>query len=429
MMWAVAVAHADEREDDIFGGGSTTVPDVEARLAEEEDKLAIGGRLYLRMNAFVPVDAEPEDVRLTSPNLLDLFVDARPNDRLRGFAQARLSHDWTVQEGDTDALGQPTPADLVTLDQVWIKGDVAHKLFVTAGQQRIKWGAGRFWNPTDFLNQQALDPLAVFDERTGVALLKLHVPLEKAGTNLYGLVNLDGAAALAEPGGAVRAEVAAGPGEITVSTAARKDQPLRLGGDLSFGLSVFDLHVEGAVQHGEGLSHWEGSYDAASFAFPDEIDTSEEWIPQVVAGVEVSAKYNDEDVLIVGVEYFYNGAGYDDAVLYPWLFVSGDYTPFYLGRHYGAAYVFVPGPGRLDDTSLNASVLGNLSDQSYAARLQLSQVVLTQLTLTAYGTYHFGEVGEFNYSLDVPAIPGILPDGLHIARPLVDVGIGASLEF
>ena len=46
---------------------------------------------------------------------------------------------------------------------MWLNFDIGRTVFVTAGRQRVKWGIGRFWNPTDFLQPARLDALAFFD--------------------------------------------------------------------------------------------------------------------------------------------------------------------------------------------------------------------------------------------------------------------------
>ena len=48
------------------------------------------------------------------------------------------------REGEVDALTQEelVPTE-VRLDQLWIKFDVASRLYTTLGKQRVKWGAGR----------------------------------------------------------------------------------------------------------------------------------------------------------------------------------------------------------------------------------------------------------------------------------------------
>jgi hypothetical protein len=365
---------------------------------------------------------DADDIGLSAPNLLDLFVDARPNDRLRAYAQGRLQHDWSVVDGPL------TAQDSVLLDQLWLKFDVGRRLFVTAGRQRIRWGASRFWNPTDFLAQQRLDPLAVIDLRTGVDLLKLHVPIESANANLYAVANFADATTLGQIGGAVRAEWAFGQSEISASAALRADQAERLGADLSSGIGPLDVHVESAVLHGDPGPRWTGTFDLETLVPPTEVPP-DEWTLQVVAGVEATIRTGDDDTIVLGVEGFHNGAGYPDASLYEWLALQGQLVPLYLGRYYGAAYVLVASPGSWDDQTFLASVLGNLSDRSALARVEWRGRALTWLEPNVYLQWHFGERGELRYSLDVPPFPPVLEDGLSVPPALFDLGIGAIVRF
>jgi len=434
------------REDDLFGAPAPPAPDappaetaplpeegpsdaeIAANLREADRRLTVGGRLYLRANAYVPEDPAPDTVALDSPSLLDLFVDARPNDRLRGFAQARVTHDPTVEDGDVDWLGTPLEPTGIALDQMWLNLDLGGRVFVTAGQQRVKWGAGRFWNPTDFLDPARLDALAFFDERTGVPLLKVHAPFEGAGVNLYAFAGFDGADTPEQVQGAFRAEWLVGLTEIALSTALRKGDPERYGAQVSTGLGPFDLEGEVAITHGLDTPAWKGRLDWETLEVPAEVDRSEDWIPQAVGAVEWGVRYDDEDSLYLGAEYFFNDLGYDDPALYPWLALQGQFTPFYLGRHYAGAYLYLPSPGRADDHAFVLSTLGNLSDLSFTSRLDWSARLLTELSVNAYAQVHYGEIGEFRYSVDIPdtVYP---PDGLSIRAPLVDAGIGASVKF
>ncbi|MCK6506630.1 hypothetical protein L6R53_25200, partial [Myxococcota bacterium] len=334
-----------------------------------------------------------------------------------------------VQAGETDAYGNERVATAVALDQLWVKADAWRRVYVTVGQQRVKWGAGRFWNPTDFLNAQRLDPLAVFDQRTGVALVRAHVPVGAA--NLYAVANLDDASTLGQVGGAARAEIVFGTTEVSASAAARRDQPLRLGADLSTGFWLLDLRVEAAVLHGVDDPFFEGTLDLSTFTLPTEVDRSEDWIPQVVAGLEGSFKLGDEDSLTLGVEGFFNDAGTDQVELYPWLLLNDAYTPFYVGRWYAAAYAYLPAPGRWDETSFTASWIANLSDQSHVARLDASVTALTWLSLNAYVAPHFGKVGELRYRLQLDPLAGVegLEEGIDVPAPVVDLGLGARVRF
>lgn len=429
---------AQDREADLFGApapsptapaplpsGPAPVTGIQDKIADQDKTFTLGGRLWLRLDGqlFEGTDG-PEDVDLSSPNNLELFADARPNDRVRAYVRARLTHDWTVHETATDptgatfdaVTGEPVETTLfgttattnqVLLDQLWVKFDVRRKVYATVGRQRVKWGAGRFWNPSDFLNQQRLDPLAVFDLRTGVSLVRLHVPFEAAGGNVYAIANLDQATALDEVGGAARVEWLFGQTEVTASTAVRKDQPLRLGADVSSGVSVLDLRAEAALQHGNAPVSWQGTWDYTVLPpeFPTERRRDDDWIPQVVVGADVSARYSDQDSVTFGAEYFYNDAGYDDADLLPWLFFAGGYSPLYIGKHYLAGYALLAGPGRWDDHSFTGSFIGNLSDRSQIARLDYRANVLTWLDINLFVAQSFGQYGELHFRMDLPRMP------------------------
>lgn len=420
-----------EAGETLIGGPLTSEATIQGLLGATSDRFAFGGKLYLRFDASQSADWQAPAPTLASPDALYLYVDGRPNDRLRAFVQAKLKHDFTVTDGATNAFGQTASTNAIALDQLWLKFDVGRKVFITVGDQKIKWGSGRFWNPTDFLNQQVLDPLAAYDLRVGVPLLKLHVPVQVLGANVYALASLDQADALNKVGGALRAEWATGSTEVAVSGALRKDQPIRLGADISTAIGLFDLHLEGAVRHGDTKPFWKGELDLSTFTFPESYTREDEWIPQVVAGAQVGFNYTSEDAAYMGAEYFFNGSGYKDPTLYAWLLFNGDFQSFYLGQQYASAYVFLPSPGRLDDQSFTGSFLTNLSDGSMITRLDWSTLVLTQMSLNAYAQYHFGQNGEFNYALDIPAVPGVdgLEDGFAIDAPSLDVGVGMTVTF
>jgi hypothetical protein len=421
-----------DRDQALLGGGFES---AEGRMADTlvqlDDRFTLGGRLWVLAQGNAPEGLDGLDqVSLDGPTRLDLYADARPNDRIRAYASGRLTHDFTVRKEDLDPIsGEPLSPDSVLLDQLWLKFDVGRRVFVTAGKQRVRWGTGRFWNPTDFLNQQRLDPLAIVDVRTGVDLVKVHLPLESANSNLYAFAVLQDAQAVDQVGGALRAETSFGQTELTASASARKDQPLRLGGDLSSGLGPLDVALEVAVQRGVTTPRWEGAFDPATFAtLPTEVDVSDQWLVQVVGGAEMSVPYGGDDSFSLGIQGFYNDLGYDDAELLPWLFVAGGYTPLYFGRVYAGGYAFVPGPGRLDEQTFLASVLANVSDGSLVIRGDWRANVLRFLDASLFASWYGGANGELHYGFELPAsITGGEP--LVIPAPLATVGVSAIVRF
>ena len=70
----------------------------------------------------MPWLAVEKDYAFDGPNgkasLLDLFVDATPNDRVRAYVQGRLYHDVTIPAGGvTDDFGNTTLPTRILLDQ------------------------------------------------------------------------------------------------------------------------------------------------------------------------------------------------------------------------------------------------------------------------------------------------------------------------
>ncbi len=490
----------ETREDDLFGDSPVQSPGTEAQQKAEQktpaelapvnpsavferasaanDKLAIGGRLF-NQDQISFHEGEPlKDGTLSLPTLLDVYLDGRPNDRLRAYIRGRLTYDPSQVEGRPAAFGGTQTPLVASLDQLWLKWDAYQRVFFTFGRQRVKWGAGRFWNPTDFLNPQRLNALAIVDTRLGATLFKVHVPVESLGWNFYAIANLTGASTPGQMGGALRGEFVLGTAEVTLSaqvrnagaaggpsealvTQAAQSIPgatadnlrsnlptangdvstlVQLGADISAGVGPLDLRLEGALTHGNKAMFVTGPFSAerlgAAFLTPSggaplpAEFRDEEWIGQVVAGAEMSVKYSDEDSVGLGAEYFFNGAGTGDSANYGGLLLVGNFTPFYLGRHYAAVYASLLNPGTWNNTAFTVSCLGNLSDQSFLARLDYSVTVLTNLTVRAFGAYHFGNEGEFRFGGAFSGLPiGTTASASAMTPVVVDAGVGFILNI
>jgi hypothetical protein len=419
-----------DREANMFGSSEAdgvSPEEAAVRLALTEDTLSIGGRLFTQFGN--TVRQESSDVDLSNANLVDVYLDARPTDRVRGYLQGRLFYRPTAK----DIFGRAEPTTRVALDQLWLKFDVARTLFITIGQQPIKWGTGRFWNPSDFVQSQARDPLAIVDDRSGVQLVKLNLPIESLGWNFVALANLTGASSPTDIEGAVRAEIVYETIQLAASAAARQNEPLRVGWDLSAGLFGIDFRFEWAGRKGVRDTFWRGELDldSSSLRVPEDYQRRDEWLVRYVAGAELSVSYGSQDALTLGAEFFHNEAGYDDPDLYPWLLLNGSFDPLYVGREYFAAYAVAPSPGPFNDTTFTLSAIANLTDGSWLTRLDGRVVVLTTLNLQAFVAYHAGQRGELRYGFDIPSQPQIegLERGLTVRAPIVELGVAALLNL
>ena len=419
-----------------------------------EDSLKIGGQLYWRVTSSGKQGQNPQNWSLSAPALLDVFMDARPNERVRAFALGRMSYDPTqasdgttttslssdsAQSSDslTSLSSQQTRGPHAVLDQLWLRFDLLHTVFVTAGKQHVRWGTARFWTPTDYLHLQARNPLLTFDARTGTTMLKLHVPWEAHGWNFYAYALPESATTTSTTGdiaGAARAEIVLGTFEAGAGIFGRRNSKAKFAADFSAGIWDLDFYGEAALRNASDVSmvSYVSQADLSkaqadvmskvatsissgdlSTVLPTAVDDfypttrGSGWKPQVTGGVSYTRQYADKDTFTVGVEYFYNGLGYANADVYPGLILprntalSNPATFYYLGRHYLAVFATAPSPYSWDNTTFTLSAMSNLSDKSGITRLDYSLIVLTHVRFEAYGAVHFGERnGEYRFGID-----------------------------
>ena len=464
------------RDELVLGGDSTPMFSEEAAPS---DPLSIGGQVYLRLQSSATKGSKVEDYSLNMPTFLDVYFDARPNDRIRGFVRGRMSYDPMLpasattdfSSGDplansgtsgsaslSSLFAQRTNAPRVLLDQLWLSFDVAHTLFVTIGRQHVRWGTARFWTPTDFLHIRRRNPLDVFDARTGSTMLKLHLPIESKSWNFYAYGVTEGQEerpGLTNVAGALRGEFVFGPSEFGLGVFARPDSRAKFAADASAGIGDFDVYAELALVDARysdrvrfnanaqlpqppdpltGQSLQDYFKQAVEALYP--VYQNRGYRPQAVAGFTYSNKYNDNDIFTLGAEYFYNGFGYANSDAYPGLTLprttalENPATFFYLGQHYVAVFALFPSPFKLDLHSFTLSTLGNLSDRSFISRFDYSYTLLTHLRLDAFFAVHYGHVGEFRFGLTPPAEFGAQVSGIELLPPsLFDVGVALRLAI
>jgi hypothetical protein len=419
-----------------------------------DNPLQIGGIYYQQMIATGQGMESAANDTLSMPLQLDTFLDARPNDRIRGYVDARLVYDPSKDQYSNPTSGKssylPTaastgvtpPAALpnnpqVVLDQAWLKFDLDHVVFITAGKQHLKWGASKIWNPTDFLTPQKLDPLQPYDLRLGANMVKFNLPWQAAGSSLYAVALLDNpqpASTLQQIGGAFRFETAGSLGEFGLDAVTRDGLNPDYGADLSMPLGPLDVYAEAALLTGDsfGVYHWNGTdlspganisslYSVHQFAGP---------ALQSSAGLNYSFAYMPNRQATLGAEYFYNELGADSGKLYPILIYLGKYQSFfYAARQYAAFYASAEGLDEAKKTSYNLSVISNLTDGSAVSRLDFSWLLMDYLTFGAFVDAHSGKAGsEFNFSLNTPALfygSNYIP---AVSRPTTPYDVGLSLR-
>ena len=208
-------------------------------------------------------------------------------------------------------------------------------------------------------------------------------------------------------------------------------------------------YAEAALRHGVDTPRWR-EVDPAAASVLDRYRREDPrgFTPQVVLGGSWTRNYTDEDAFTVGAEYFYDDTGYDSGRLYPVLLavpvagrLLGDpalagqqpFTPFYLGRHYAGVFATLPKPGPWNDTTLTLSVLGNLSDGSFEARLDHSVLALTYLRVETFVAGHLGhEGGELRLGFDVPPQPlgpNVYTPRFVLPAPVLEAGVALRVSL
>jgi hypothetical protein len=470
-----AVEGGSARDQALLGNDTGDVQHLSDYQAPE-NPLQIGGQLYLRAQSTTLQDQNVGAWSLAAPSLLDVYMDVRPNPRVRAFILGRMSYDPTAA-----AVGAPLPPGATSgsgalvggsatgfttfnalrgpnsiLDQMWMRFDIASRVFVTAGKQHVRWGTGRFWQPTDYLHPIKRNPLDVFDARPGASMVKLHVPWEDQGWNFYAFVVTDGAFeldsnaaanTLHQVAGAGRIEAVVAGVEIGIDTFLKRGQKPRVGLDFSTGVYDFDVYGDCALRSGQDFTvvtdSQPGQPLGSDLAQRFSVGLGDGLFAQVVGGINYSRKYNDNDMFTIGAEYFYNQAGYTDPTSYAGFIynqqaVQVPLSIFYLGRQYGALYASFPAPYSWNYTTFTVSTLGNLSDHSFVSRLDYSLTFLTHLTLQAFAGVHYGASnGELRFGINIPSqdIPQAPPSQDIITAPIVrspvllDLGVALLVKL
>jgi hypothetical protein len=422
----------------------------------KDNPLEIGGVVYQQCYADEGLNQPASAAALSTPLQLDTFLDARPNDRLRAYVDARMIYDGSknaqdlptnaaaqaalyqsLEAGSSSAVsGSAGSNPAVVLDQAWVNFDLGRLAFVTVGKQHVKWGTGHIWNPTDFLTTQVYNPLQPYDLRLGNSMVKVQVPVPAfTGTNLYAISLLDNpqpASTLGQTGGAFRAETLLWGAEIGVDAVTRPGEYPVYGADLSTALGPFDVYAENALLSGKGYPQYtyagftagaplSTAYSVATFSGPAD---------RTVAGLSYDFPWRENRQATLGAEYFYNELGVDNAHLLPILFYLGQYQAFYEGKQYASLYLSAEGPDEGKKTSYNLSNIVNISDGSAVSRLDFTWLLLEYLTFGAWTSVHYGtQGGELNLALNTPAFTNNGRLNPPVVVPEVPVEVGMSLRM
>lgn len=352
------------------GFGASSGLTTEDKDTAEKDRLKIGGALATDFYFFSTY--RDATVSMSQPNSLWIYLDARLRNDIRGYFKGRAVFDSTSLTTKTGLSGQEIPASRSDIEELKLQFNAHQTVFFTIGKQKIKWGSARFWNPTDVLNSTRRDILYSDDRRSGVNLVKSHIPLGQA--NAYVIQLLNEAAEIKKIGHAARVEIPIATSELTLSVLKPYDTNVSLGADVSAALGPFDVYAE------------------AAYSKPD--DHVVRW----TSGINYEMNYSDVDSFNVTLEYFSNGSGEEDIARYQSILFGGAYVPYYLSKHYGMLMLMLPNPGSWNQTTFTLFNLLNITDKSAQSRFMFSQIWMQDLKFElSFGVHYGKETGEFRF--------------------------------
>ncbi|HYX34764.1 MAG TPA: hypothetical protein VE954_16825 [Oligoflexus sp.] len=443
----------DTRDDDIFGeGAKPSQPQAEEKKGDTPaqpntmerqakalmDTMQIGGRLELLSTSSVAEKQRFQEGSFVPSKTADIYFDTRPSEEIRVFLRTRIAELETMIPTTTGGTERITTVRQ-DIDELWFKWDLARSVFITYGKQHVKWGSGQIWNPTDFTAREVRDPFALFDRRLGQNLIKIHIPNEKLGFNYYAVLQFDDAERNDDIGLALRGEFAfLGSGELAVTAQSRRGSPLRLGVDVSSALGPIDVNAEAAFTKRQNRTFYrDGILEDDAIVLPTPYQDEDKAFKQIVGGVRYGVKYNDEDTIYFGAEYFYNELGYEDRFEELYSLFLRQSQNLYAGRRYASGYVRLPTPGDWNKTSFYLTGLGNLSDKTSIARLTGTWLVANYATFEAYVSQCFGKYGELCLKIpeNLKAFGSTVPElqqalaFVPTEKTYLTAGVGLSINF
>lgn len=190
------------------------------------------------------------------------------------------------------------------LNEAFIDFNFNYDLFVRFGKQVSKWGRGFFWNPTDFINEDRKQFSDLNRTRQGSYGLRLHLPIETV-FNGYAFLGTSDISSFEGYALSIRAETLLGNVELGLLAWLKPNRRAIFGGDFSFGTGGFNIY-------GEGTLHQETTMNERLIRSNKILTVSSNretiFFGKVVVGANKSFK---RDTINLGVEFFYNGEGYN----------------------------------------------------------------------------------------------------------------------
>ena len=316
-------------------------------------------------NTFLYLSPKRGDGILADVNKLRLRFEADILSNV--FVHLEPDYAFLIKPKDIPLI-EVSELDKVVLDRAWVKV-IFPQADLIVGKQRIAWGTGYLWNPTDVFNPFALAFAVAEEERRGIDAMRIQIPLGIA-SGVEGVVLTDKEwNALEKSKKGIKARTNIGMYDLSLSYVALGDEGFQFGFDTAG--ELFGLGVRSEIA-------WVNTAEASDYF-------------KAIFGWN----YTFENGLGIDMEYFYNGLGKKNKADYDW---SG----FFAGDIYqlGMDYIYFGLNYMIDEiTDIRLSFLVNADDSSFMVYPSYSRNIFENVDLSLEALLVGGEEGgEFNPS-------------------------------
>ncbi len=352
-----------ERIQEVFGLNNETIIDFLNNSTADSDSEA----LLDLLNTNVTLMNIEDDRQFLTHMRGNFLLDLRLTNGVKGFInldayyypQEHIEYQTFETSDETYFVEENVESDH-TVKEVFLDANIDKKVYFRVGKQRLQWGRGYFFNPTDLINIEKKNFLDMDSNREGVYGLKVHIPFGVA-YNLYGFLDVGDEIDTEYFAWAGKLEFLIKNTEMAFSGWTKKGHHPIYGFDFSSRIGSVDIFGELSLSAEETVKKLNDDFSISQ--------NREEWIPRGSMGFMKSFDFlNVSDRILVAGEFYYNHTGYYDNVFEGdgktlALLLNELYEPNNLSVYYTALF-FSCQKFIVSDLTLSFSTIHNLIDSS-----------------------------------------------------------------
>jgi len=248
---------------------------------------------------------------LAAPNQIlaasaSAYADLRQSDLVRLYVSGSFNYDPSSYLSTNEENTSPT----FSLDELFVDTHIEETVFFRLGKQRISWGVGNWFKPSDILSLSAIDPDDPTAAREGPFAFKVDVPMKLNHLMLYMVPPVSDDAASSSI--ASKYDLVLNGWELSFGAYGRADMLARPRAIFSFtgAIGSFDVYGENVLLYGSDRIY---ARESSTLGTYEAYRVENEPFFQSTLGVKYSKSYSGGLSYSIHVQGYYNGMGYADS--------------------------------------------------------------------------------------------------------------------